>query len=161
MILHDECRTIERVVKPLPTVLRVDVRDVLSLRGRILRAGLPIEASVYPTDALPTTVHFGTQLGFDGTIVACGSFHQEPFEGEPAWRLRGMAVDATAQRGGLGRMLLATAERILPTINGVGLFWANARLTATGFYERLGWLSVGDVFETDGLPHVRMIKRVR
>jgi GNAT superfamily N-acetyltransferase len=69
-----------------------------------------------------------------------------------------MAVDPSYQRGGVGRAVLAVAVDAARRA-GAPLLWANARSTAVGFYERLGWRVVGPEFETadTGLPHKPML----
>ncbi|MEM6750997.1 MAG: GNAT family N-acetyltransferase [Planctomycetota bacterium] len=90
-------------------------------------------------------------------------------------RLRGMAVSPEAQGLGVGRAvleaLLAEAQRRddAPSGNGAvsggglgsggGWWWANARTSALGFYERQGWRVVSAEFEIPGVcPHVVMVK---
>jgi predicted GNAT family N-acyltransferase len=45
---------------------------------------------------------------------------------------------------------------------GLTLLSLNARTTAQGFYSRIGWRTVSDVFPfgRTGVPHVRMEKRI-
>jgi GNAT superfamily N-acetyltransferase len=143
--------------------VRLDVRvaraeDVFPLRHAVLRPGRPVSASVYATDA--DAVHVGAWD--DGTLVGCATVFPDPWPGPPpepgAWRLRGMAVDPSYQRGGVGRAVLAVAGDAARRA-GAPLLWANARSTAVGFYERLGWRVVGPEFETadTGLPHKPML----
>jgi GNAT superfamily N-acetyltransferase len=57
-------------------------------------------------------------------------------------------------RTGIGRALLRVAERELAAEGGPRLLWCNARLGAVGFYERLGWTVVSDVFDIPTVgPH--------
>jgi GNAT superfamily N-acetyltransferase len=144
------------------------VERVLDLRWTILRAGLPREAANFEGDDEPGTKHFiGVNYrdagpdDSDGDVIACATFVQRPWQGEPAWQLRGMAVRKDFQRSGIGRRLLAFAEREVARDGYSQQLWCNARTPAVPFYQRAGWTPVGEEFvvETAG-PHYRMLKRV-
>jgi GNAT superfamily N-acetyltransferase len=134
-------------------VVRVAEPDeIRPLRLAVLRPDSPPRP---PTDydLDPATVHVGAFD--DGTAVGCASVFPDPYPDEPkAWRLRGMAVDAGHQGRGIGRKVL---ERAVAAADAAGapLLWANGRVTALGFYERLGWVAVGEVFPSGpaALPH--------
>jgi len=147
-------------------VRRVAVEKILDLRHRILRAGLPPESACFEGDEAETTLHFAAfavePSGHAGQHpVGCLSLMLNSFQAEPAWQLRGMAVDESHQGRGLGRELLKHAEQTVE-IGQVLLLWCNARVPAAGFYEKHGWTIVSDVFEipTAG-PHVKMSKRLK
>ena len=75
-----------------------------------------------------------------------------------------MATRRDLVHAGIGTALLRDAMTQIANATAVRLFWCNARAVATGFYERLGWRIVSDVFEvpTAG-PHYVMtyaLKRV-
>jgi len=140
-------------------VRRCTAEQIVPLRHVVLRAGLPIDAARFPGDDAPDAVHFAAERG--GEIIGCCTLHQEPYGGEPAWRLRGMAVAEAEQGGGVGRALLAAVDDYVRQHPHSNLLWANARLIAIKFYERLGWKVVSDLFDipTAG-PHHVMIKRL-
>jgi GNAT superfamily N-acetyltransferase len=143
-------------------IRRVGVEEILDLRHRILRAGLPPESARFEGDEAETTLHLAAlAVEPSGKAVGCLSLMLNSFEGEPAWQLRGMAVDESQQQRGLGRMLLAQAEAEVASENKTWLLWCNARLPAAGFYQKHGWAIVSEVFEisTAG-PHVKMRKRL-
>ena len=160
---------------------RADPAEIVDLRWRILRAGLPREEAIFPGDELPTSLHYaavepapdedGRQANDGGNgrrsdggvpvVVSCATLHLEPWEGERAYRLRGMAT-ADGRRGlGLGRVLLELAVADVRRETPVRLLWCNARTPALAFYRRQGWEARSDVFDipTAG-PHVRMTKRL-
>lgn len=133
--------------------------EIVDLRHRILRGGLPRETAIFAGDDAPTTVHLAACAG--ERIVGCASLHLNQHAGEPAWQLRGMAVEEGYRGAGVGRMLLDHAERVVRQRNGSLLLWCNAREHARGFYEKHGWVVRSDVFDvpTAG-PHIRMAKRL-
>ena len=76
---------------------------------------------------------------------------------EVGTQIRQVAVAPDRQGGGVGSALVT---RLVAEALGGGAqeVWLNARLSAIRFYERLGFVAVGDVFATGktGLPHKRM-----
>ena len=82
--------------------------------------------------------------------------------GEPAWQMRGMAVDETMRGTGVGAALLAEVDQLVAASEFSQLIWCNGRLVAKGFYERHGWKVESDLFDipTAG-PHHKMTKRLR
>lgn len=138
-------------------VRRAKAEEIFPLRHAVLRPGRPVSASVYGED--DGAVHIGAWD--DGLLVGCATVFPDPWVGsadwpaEPAaWRLRGMAVDPSRHRTGVGRQVLA-AVADAATSAGAPLLWANARVTALAFYEAGGWVVAGDEFITKdtGLPH--------
>jgi ribosomal protein S18 acetylase RimI-like enzyme len=134
----------------------VDAGLVLELRRRVLRSGTPSRDPRFPEDADPATFHLAARDA-TGAVVATATFTPKPTRVRPGARaaqLRGMAVDAAAQRRGLGTALMvAGVERL--RADGFTVVWANARDSALGFYERLGMSVVGDGFVAveSALPH--------
>jgi len=63
-----------------------------------------------------------------------------------------------AARGqGLGREILIGLEALAIT-RGLKKVTLHAQTHAEGFYQSLGYVTDSDVFDEDGLPHVRMVK---
>ncbi len=141
---------------PPITCRRVAVAEILPLRHRILRPGLPFETARFDGDDDPGTRHYAAVSG--GEPVACLSLMPSEWEGQPAWQLRGMATDSGEQGRGLGRQLLERALAEAASDHPERGFWCNARTSAVGFYEKLGWRVVSEPFDvpTAG-PHVKMV----
>jgi len=142
---------------PTITYRRVPQADILPLRQAVIIAGTNRTSPDFPGDHDDTTRHFAA---LDGeSVVGCASFMANPWKGEPAWQLRGMAT-APAYRGtGIGTGLLAYAEAFLRDENVTRRLWCNARVSAVSFYEQHGWQAVTDVFEIEGVgPHRKMTK---
>lgn len=130
--------------------------EVIDLRHAILRAGLPRTTAIFDGDDAPTTRHFVAER--DGRVVGCITIVLSASEGQPAYQLRGMAVDPSLQRLGVGRKLLDAVETFVRASD-VKQLWCNARTPAVPFYERHGWTIVSDEFviPTAG-PHRKMTK---
>ncbi len=145
----------------------MDIRPITSAEARtvrlpVLRPGLPPEAAAFDHDDDPATRHFGA---FDGTrVVGVATFFPEPCPLKPgsrAWRLRGMATFPEMQGRGGGRRLVAEGIRVARA-DSAELMWCNARVSARGFYEKLGFATFGDEFVLPVAgPHYVMIKDLR
>jgi GNAT superfamily N-acetyltransferase len=138
--------------------------EVRPLRLGVLRPHAPVVPAAY--DLEPDTVHIGA---FDGTtVVGCATVFPEPFvhddpptDDPKAWRLRGMAVAPDRQGQGIGRLVLEAATAAAAQ-RGAPLLWANGRVTAMSFYQRLGWEAVGEVFSYGpaNLAHLVIVRRL-
>ncbi|HEX9258833.1 MAG TPA: GNAT family N-acetyltransferase [Acidimicrobiales bacterium] len=136
-------------------VRRITASDCHDLRRRVLRSGTPSADVRFGRDDEPTTAHFGAFA--DGALTGIASCSPSPtplHPGEPAWQLRGMAVEPERQGTGAGRALVAA---VIDHASGEGatVLWANARDSALGFYARMGFAVEGAGFVTadTGLPH--------
>jgi GNAT superfamily N-acetyltransferase len=132
-------------------VRRSTAEEVRPLRSLVLRGHPAAAVPAYDED--PVTVHVGAYAG--DLVVGCASVFPEAYEDEPAaWHLRGMAVDPAWQGEGVGRLVL-TGVVAEARSAGAPLLWANGRVQALGFYERLGWQVVGEQFihGESRLPH--------
>lgn len=134
--------------------------EIFELRHRILRAGLPPESARWQGDHDPHTRHFAAVL--DGRIVGCATLMLNQWEGQPAWQLRGMAVEDGLRGRGIGRLILQHIERTAREANLARMLWCNARVQAVSFYRSQGWQTVGDEFSipTAG-PHLKMYKPIQ
>jgi GNAT superfamily N-acetyltransferase len=137
---------------------RVPAEKIMDLRHRVLRAGLPRDTAIFPGDSDRQTVHIAALDA--GKVVGCATVQVNPWKGQRACQLRGMAVDPAYQRQGIGRMLLAEVEQAAAE-KCVEILWANARVPAAEFYRKHGWEIASAEFDipTAG-PHFMMIRRL-
>jgi ribosomal protein S18 acetylase RimI-like enzyme len=148
-----------------PVLRAVNAADTRPLRQRVLRPNEKVDALVWPHDDAPETLHAGAFLS--GAMVATATLHREPPprahfpNGEhdaTAWRLRGMATDPDLRARGLGRALVDMCI-LHARARGGTLVWCNARASAAGFYDKLGFARHGDAFELPNIgPHYVMSK---
>jgi GNAT superfamily N-acetyltransferase len=145
-----------------PIIRLAAIDEIVNLRWRILRAGLPRETADFDGDREPGTIHVGAFLSGTAENIACASFMRRPWQDQPAWQLRGMAVRDDYQGKGLGARMLAFAEQALRDRHHSNQLWCNARTPATHFYEKLGWQKFGEEFAvpTAG-PHFKMTRQMR
>jgi len=149
------------------SVRRAALHEIIGLRYRILREGLPVESAIFAGDDDANTYHiamFLIEKGSPPIPICCASFMLTFYDERLAWQLRGMATETVYQGKGVGTDLLGFAERILcrSEHTDVRFLWCNARLPAVKFYEKNGWHCVSDVFDipTAG-PHREMVKKLQ
>ena len=139
-------------------IRRVPVEELIDLRRAVLRDGRDDLPATIAADPLPSTVHLGAFADDSpgAALIGCLTLVEEAFpagEFECDARIALMGVAFTGQRRGVGRRLVAKAQELRP--DGV---WANARVTALGFYEACGFRAVGDEFAGPmSLPHRRIL----
>lgn len=147
---------------PTVTVDEVAPEVTYELRGAILR---PNGGEItWDGDDDPGTFHLAAHAP-DGTVVGVVRFSPascpwRPLAATP-WQLRGMATDETVRGSGAGRAMVRDGlERV--AARGGDLVWCDARTSAAGFYERMGFTVVTDEFDKPGIgPHVGMVIEVR
>ncbi len=133
-----------------------------SVRHPVLRGGKPIESCYFDGDDLITTKHFG--IFEDDNIVGVISIYKNNhsyFDDMNSYQIRGMAVLESFQKQGLGEKLIKHCENYI-TSQGSTLIWFNARESAVGFYEKLGYKINADAFEIQDVgTHYVMFKKLR
>ncbi|MCO6047766.1 GNAT family N-acetyltransferase [Aeoliella sp. ICT_H6.2] len=129
-----------------------EYRQELELRNRLLRVPLGLDIYAEDLPAEREQLHYGL---FDGELlVGCAI---AILKSDQHAKIRQMAVDTGLQAQGLGRQLLTAAE---DDLRQRGIQWLElaARIEAVGFYEKLGYQTVGDEFVEVGIPHRHMEK---
>jgi predicted GNAT family N-acyltransferase len=74
-------------------------------------------------------------------------------------QLRQMAVAPEYQQMGIGKNILSFAEKIAGE-NHYSFIRLHARKVAVGFYEKQGYITVGEEFTEVGIPHFEMTKNI-
>ena len=138
----------------------VPAEAVRPLRAKVLRPTAPHDV-VWPGDDGADTVHVAAFDG--GAVVGIATLFPKghPNGAAPGdWQLRGMAVETSLQKKGVGAAVLDGALAAIRARGAVRL-WCNARTSAEGFYLRHGFTTVSGVFEVPGVgPHVVMQRAV-
>ncbi|MFK7851496.1 MAG: GNAT family N-acetyltransferase [Akkermansiaceae bacterium] len=129
--------------------------DYTALRDRILRQPLGLEFSEVDLDKEQTYRHFGL---FEGENIFA-TVMIVPYT-DDSCQVRQMAVDFDRQGKSVGRILLTAVEKQLYS-DGIKQVFLHSRDVAIGFYERLGYIPVGERFLEVGLPHQKMEKRLK
>lgn len=136
------------------TVRRVAAPDTVELRQLVLRGG---RAVALPDDDKPAH-HLAA---YDGDLlVGTGNVRAEEASWTPGpggWRLRGMATAPSHHNLGVGGLVLAELVEHCRAEGGAVL-WCHARVRAQRFYERGGFMTYGEAFDTEHGPHVKMLR---
>lgn len=143
-------------------ILRINPNDTYEIRHLMLRPDGTLSDCKFDGDDDDQTFHLGAFI--EGKLVSVASFY---FEKHPTitdhqyqYRLRGMATLEQHQRQGLSKALLKMAFPIIKQ-NQCTVLWCNARTSAKGFYETVGFESISDEFDIPGIgPHYLMRKSI-
>ncbi len=130
-------------------IVDITAEQTREVRRSVLRPHQDASMLVYPGDDDRESIHLGVVDG--ETIVAILSMYHMAREGETSgWRIRGMASVPAVRGDGYGRELVEVARDRAWGIDRAEI-WCNARESAFGFYEKLGFVVVGDLFEIEGI----------
>jgi GNAT superfamily N-acetyltransferase len=121
------------------------------LRQKELYPDLPIEAIKLPEDDLG--IHLG--LFYQNKLATVVSL----FEDNNKLQFRKLATDKKYQRLGLGSKIINYVLNYAKEKH-IEKVWCNARLSATGFYEKLGFVKTDEVFSKGGIDYVIMEIRI-
>ncbi|MBT3983154.1 MAG: GNAT family N-acetyltransferase [Bacteriovoracaceae bacterium] len=142
-------------------VKRISASDTYCLRGQILRPGRDLSSCKFEGDNDELTFHLGAFI--DNKLVSVASFYfdqNSDLNQGHQYRLRGMATLEEFRRKGLSKSLLKTAFPIIIQ-NQCQLVWCNARVSAQGFYESIGFEKFGESFDISQTgPHQLMFKKI-
>lgn len=145
------------------TISPISATDCIALRHSVLRPHQTEADCIYPGDDIDSSYHFGAFLG-DELVCIASVFKQEEtrferFTGSRQYRLRGMATHPDHRGQGLGKAVLAACLDKCWSVGG-HIFWCNARTTASGYYEKMGFEAIDEEFDIEGIgPHLVMYRR--
>ena len=131
-----------------------DWPDLVALRTRVFVEEQGVPPEVEQDDRDTTAVHVLSRDG-SGRVVATGRLL---VEGERA-SIGRMAADASVRGRGHGAAVLAELHR-QAVLRGVREVELHAQVTARRFYERAGYVAVGDDYVEAGITHVTMVRRL-
>lgn len=141
-------------------VRQISAKDTYPLRIKILRNGIAKNYQ-FPEDHYDDTFHIGAfhnnELVGIATLIKNDFKHLSQFR---AYQLRGMAVDDTLQNSGIGTLILTFIHK-LSSKKDIDLVWCNARLKALNFYNKNGYITVGEAFDIPQIGlHYVMYKKL-
>ncbi|MFM7047569.1 MAG: GNAT family N-acetyltransferase [Actinomycetota bacterium] len=144
-------------------VRRLSLEETKPVRLDVLRRGTPSREANYDGDDEPSSVHIGAEVA--GIVVATSTWLVVPWQNDEsaiAVQLRGMAVSDQMQNTGVGRALIEAGVEHARSL-GARYIWAKARDSAIYFYERCGFVVVGDEFvePASGMPHHLVVLDLR
>src|SRR5919112_5123629 len=124
-----------------------EYQQMVALRNDILRKPLGLTFQQEELEREANDILIGA-FEDDRMLGCCMLINTDP----GTVRLRQMAVLKNLQGKGIGRALMQFAENIARD-RGYRRITMHARKTATGFYEKLGYVVSGGEFEEVTLPH--------
>jgi len=141
-------------------IKKISSTETFSVRHPVLRKGKPLESCHFDGDNLETTQHFGLYL--DEELVGIISLFKKSnpdFKENNQYQIRGMAVLEDHRKKDFGKALIRYSEEQCKNQN-VDLIWFNARIEASGFYEKMGYQKIGVPFEIPDVgEHIVMFKK--
>jgi predicted GNAT family N-acyltransferase len=142
-------------------VRQISPSDTYAIRLAVLRSSGELKDVQFEGDDDEQTFHLG---GFaEKKLVSISSFYfqkHKSLPGENHFRLRGMATLPEFRHKGFSSELLRTAFPIVAK-NFCTLLWCNARVSAQGFYQKVGFNIHSEIFDIPGIgPHILMSRDV-
>ncbi len=140
------------------TIKKLDISDIKPLRYQVLwQHKSSTDECVIDADFESTTFHIGAIK--NNEVVGTSTFIidiNDEFNILNQYRLRAMATSPKVRGEGVGRQIIKFAIKQLKQMN-VDLLWCDARLIATGFYEKMGFKTLGDIYNVPQIgPHQLM-----
>jgi GNAT superfamily N-acetyltransferase len=129
-------------------------RDLVALRRRVLRSPLGLDFTPEQLEKERADIHIAAYL--QSKLVGCVVL--TAVDGSLV-KLRQMAVVPEHQGRGVGKRLVAFAERLAAEM-GYGEIVLHARETAVSFYESVGYVAEGETFTEVTMPHRKMVKQL-
>jgi len=152
-------------------VERVPLHATAGLRDRVLRPNGPRTAVTWAALDVAGAATFAVFVGDrpadgDAASEAIATVTVMPRacpwrpDATAPWRLRGMATDDGWRGRGVGRCALDTAVDHVSD-RGASVLWCNARIAASSFYERAGFVVEGEEFDVGVIgPHYPMARPI-
>ena len=142
-------------------VKQITPEDTYQIRHIVLRPNQTLDDCKYGDDFQKNAFHLGAFQ--HGKLISIASYYEEQnvsFDADVQYRLRGMATLHDFRNLGAGCALIEVAETILINRN-ADLWWCNARVSASSYYEKLGLNVFGAVITIDPIgPHKLMYKKI-
>ncbi|MDP3312422.1 GNAT family N-acetyltransferase [Lutibacter sp.] len=142
------------------TIKKITAQDTYPIRLEVLRKNIPLPFQ-FNGDLDDTTFHLGAFN--NDKLISVSSYMKESnnlFNGSQ-YQLRGMATLVEYQGKGVGKLMLENAISIIEEKN-IDFLWCNARISAVNFYEKLGFKTVGEIFQINYVgEHYAMVKKLK
>ncbi len=137
----------------------INAEATYSIRKAVLRKGKTWSSCLFEGDNLTSTVHYGLFVNKElAGIISLFENKFGNFTNQNQLQIRGMAVLESHQKKGFGHLLVIKAEEYAKTKE-MEVIWFNARETAVGFYEKLGYQIIDKSFLIEGIgSHYSMYK---
>jgi len=145
----------------MPIIKKIATPETYLVRLPVLRKGKSIASCQFEGDDLQSTQHFGIFLSHKLVgIISLFNKKNPLFLEDNQCQIRGMAVLEQHQKKDFGKALISHCEQVCKKQE-IDLIWFNARMVATGFYEKMGYQKIGFPFEIPDVgEHITMFKKI-
>lgn len=130
--------------------------ELVQLRYKILLEPLGLKFLDSFRDKESSYLHLGCIENLDDQLV--GGLVLAPVNNEEV-RMMQVAVETRYQGEGIGRGLVKYAERRAKD-SGFSKIVMHAMLSVVNFYEKIGYVQEGDIFEENGVTFAKMVKKL-
>ena len=130
-----------------------DWHDAVKLREKILRE--PLGSKFSALELKEEKYHIQIAGFLNNELVACAVLVLE----EKAIKMQRVAVLETLRSKKYGSEMMGFCEKLAKE-NNVEMIYCHARNTAVNFYLKNHYEKVGEYFDEDGIPHLKMIKKL-
>ncbi len=130
--------------------------ELVELRYKVLLEPLGLKFLDSFRDKEINYLHIGCLENSEDKLV--GGLILAPVNDEQV-RLMQVAVCSSSQGKGVGRALVTYAEERAKSV-GFSLVVMHAMLSVVAFYEKLGYVQEGDLFEEQGITFAKMVKKL-
>lgn len=131
--------------------------QLVQLRYKILLEPLGLKFLDHHRAKEAGYLHIGCIEQLDDALV--GGLMLAPVDNETI-RLMQVAVDTKYQGEGIGRELVKYAEKRAKAA-GYHKIVMHAMLSVVNFYEKMGYVQEGDIFEESGISFAKMVKDLK
>jgi predicted GNAT family N-acyltransferase len=128
-----------------------DWRAAVNLREEVLRKPLGEQFTAEELEAEKNHIHIIGLINEE--LVATAVLVPE----ESKLKMQRVAVSDQYRNLEIGSQMMKFCESYATSI-GVNILYCHARDSAVNFYLKNGYNSVGDYFDEDGIPHLKMYK---
>lgn len=140
-------------LKAFESLTNTELYELLRLRAEVF----VVEQNCVYQDCDGHDPHCRHLLGWDGTTLAAYLRFVPPKRKYPEASL-GRVVISPGHRGlKLGRALMAEALRRID-VEGAGALRISAQAYLEGFYRSFGFVTQGEGYLEDGIPHIEMLR---
>lgn len=130
--------------------------ELLNLRYKVLLQPLGLKFLDSFREQEASFLHIGCIDNSTDTLI--GGLILAPIDNDEI-RVMQVAVDDSHQGEGIGKKMIQYAENTAKNI-GYSRIVMHAMLSVIGFYEKLGFVQDGDLFEEKGISFIRMVKEL-
>ena len=132
----------------------LDWKNCVKLRENVLRRPL---GSFFTAQELEVEKsHFHVAGFLNGALIATAVLVPEG----TTFKMQRVAVIEQYRNQNIGSLMMAFCENLSSSKKGSSIY-CHARDTAVNFYIKNGYTSVGDYFDEDGIPHLKMRKEIK